>query len=230
MRSSEPEGAPRASLSLPGREFLCSSVAGVGATLITHPLDTWAVHRQTGRPLPAHPSGFFRGLGPAAVQGALIYGSLIGCFETFYSWGMPLAIAAAASAIPESAVRGPLEALKNLQQTGRTQGGWRLARTLGKGTMGTLAREIPGNTIYFCTYTWVRSHDVNPWLTGALTGAAYTVVCQPIESMRAQLVTGKALRPTFQGSGPYFMRSVLITAFVQYFYEKLLGHKMGGGS
>ena len=66
------------------------------------------------------------------------------------------------------------------------------------------------------------------WVAGALTGAAYTVVCQPLESMRAQLVTGaKKVRPTFQGSGPYFVRNILIVAFTQLFYEKLAGRPLG---
>ena len=59
------------------------------------------------------------------MQGAVRYGALIGCFETFYSWGLPLLVAAAASAIPEAAALGPLEAIKNLQQAGKAQGGER---------------------------------------------------------------------------------------------------------
>merc|ERR1712046_175339 len=108
----------------------------------------------------------------------------------YSSWGWSVFAASAVSALPESAVRGPLEALKNLQQVGSAKVGYQQYISIFfKGTLGTLIREVPGNVTYFSTYMWARSNDVHPWCAGALTGAAYTIVCQPLESMRAQIVT-----------------------------------------
>lgn len=210
-------------------QFSCAAVAGVLAMAITHPLDTWSVFRQTGRPLPKNPLAFFRGLGPAALQGAFIYSVMLGGYEALRGWGWSLPAAAAACSVPESLFRGPLEAIKNLRQTSYSPGGpLKVAATIAVGTLGTLAREIPGNITYFTTYEFAQSRGAGAALAGAVTGAAYTVVCYPIETVRTQVVTGvKSPWPTFRGVGPYLGRSVLITVCVQQFYELLLGRPMG---
>jgi len=211
------------------RDLVNSAAAGVGATIVTHPFDTWAMHRQTGRQLPTRPMAFFRGLGPACLQAAAIYGVLIGGFELMHSsWGWSVFAASAASALPESVVRGPLEAMKSIQQAGVTgMGRQQYISAFFKGTLGTLMREVPGNTTYFCTYMWVRSKDAHPWVAGALTGAVYTIVGQPIESMRAQIVTGAKVQPTLRGIGPYMVRNILVVAFTQLFYEGFAGRPLG---
>jgi len=99
-------------------EIGCAALAGVLATAVTHPLDTAAVFRQTGRALPVSIGLYYRGPGPACIQGALIYGAILGGYEVLRGIGWNLIPAAAASALPESLVRGPLDALKNLRQTG----------------------------------------------------------------------------------------------------------------
>lgn len=48
--------------------FLYSGAAGVAATLVAHPLDTWAVHRQTNRKLVMSPKYLYRGIVPAAMN------------------------------------------------------------------------------------------------------------------------------------------------------------------
>ena len=209
-----------------------SAAAGVLGTALVHPLDTAAVLRSTGQPLPrwqqAHQ--LYRGLGPAALQGALIYGALLGCFEWFMSRGCTLPQAAALSAIPEGLVRGPLEAWKNLTQTRTNLRGSQLGRSLVQGTIGTLAREVPGNTVYFMMYDRMRNSSYGAVLSGLCTGAVYTLVVYPIESMRTQLVTGvRPVRPTYRGSGPYLARAALITCFVRSFYECMLGKQTGQG-
>ena len=103
-----------------------------------------------------------------------------------------------------------------------------MARNLVQGALGTLCREVPGNIAYFHTYDAVRSRGGGPFLAGLATGAAYSVICAPIESVRAQLVTGvRPLRPTYRGTLPYFTRCITVTGFLQLFYELFLGRQMG---
>ncbi len=130
------------------QQVLVCGTSGVIATALTHPLDTWAVHRQTGRPLIFTPRNLYRGISPACFQASLIYGVFLGSYEYARNpQGLDFGIigAAAASAIPESIVKGPLEALKNMRQTGTklprpilTAGALRLLAATG----GILAREV----------------------------------------------------------------------------------------
>ena len=207
----------------PVRQFVCSATAGLLATVISHPFDTIAVHLATRRPMPRSLGELFYGVGPAAFQGLLVYGSLIQVYETLIDWGWPVLLAAAVAAIPESIVRGPMQAIQNMQQTGFRPRGAAYLWTLVQGSMGTLAREMPGNLVYFPTYNFVRARGYASWVAGAATGAAYTVAVYPIEAMRSQLVTGKPIRPTYQGSGPYFVKMVILGLFVQFFYTALIG-------
>lgn len=209
------------------RTVACASAAGTLATLLTHPLDTWAVAMQTGRTLPANPAAYLRGIGPAAVQGAAVYGCMLGGFEALLASGLSLTAAAALAAFPEAAFRGPLEAIKNLKQTGQAmpKGAKALGALLATGTAGTLAREVPGNIAYFTTQDAARSAGCGPWVAGLLMGATYTASVYPLESVRAQVVCGAALvdaRPTMKGCGPFAARACLLTGFVTFFYDRLL--------
>jgi hypothetical protein len=200
-------------IKIDGHAFVCSAIAGVLSTAIAHPFDTIAVYMSTNRPLPHSCSSLYRGLGPAIFQGAVIYGALLGGYETLLSLGLPMLIASALSAVPESLLRGPFEAIKNLQQTEHVpDGGWKgRARTILIGTLGTLGREVPGNIVYWHTQSYVRSHGGASWLAGAITGVTYTLAVYPIESMRTQMVTGvKKMRPNYRGLGSYFIRAVLM--------------------
>ena len=152
--------------------IFCSATAGVLATMIAHPFDTAAIYRGTGRMMPTNIAGFYRGLGPALLQGAFMYGAVLGGFETFEEWGWPFWLSAAASAIPESMFRGPMEAWKNLEQTGHRVHGLRFMGTLGRGTVGAITRDVPGNVVYFYTYDFVRTRGGQPWLAGAVTAVA----------------------------------------------------------
>jgi hypothetical protein len=212
--------------------LVASATAGILGTAIAHPFDTAAVLRSTGRPLPSwrNTHHLYRGLGAATLQGAVIFSVLLGCFEWFKGQGCTVPQAAVACAVPESVIRGPIEAWKNMTQTGYTVRGSQLGRALMLGTLGTFARETPGNVVYFSSFEYLRSSGFGPAVAGLCTGAAYTLAVYPIESVRTQYVTGiRPLRPTFRGSGPFLARSVFLTAFVQYFYESLLGKQMGHG-
>lgn len=208
------------------RAFICSAVAGVLATIITHPLDTAAVYLGTGRELPTDVRVFYRGLLTAAVQGAFIYSAMLGVYEMMTEYGLGVWQSALISAFPESLLRGPFEAIKNLQQTGHSP--TRVAIAITRGTLGTLCREVPGSLVYWYVLVTVRPYTSSPFLSGAVVGVAYAVVVYPIEAVRAQLVTGvRELRLTYRGSSAYIVRGLLMGSLVQLFYEGLVGHSPG---
>jgi len=203
-------------------QLIVSGAAGVVATVITHPLDTWTVHLQTGRPIKLRPSVLYRGLTPACLQASIIYTAFLGSYDYVRrELDCSVLLAASASAVPESLVKGPLETLKNLHQTKQafppTMAG--SAQLALKGTMALLCRELPGNMAYFTSYDWMRRHGYNAFLGGAVAGACFTFASYPIETMRTQLVTGKKIRPTIRGIGPFTTRAMVVTAVLLQTYD-----------
>jgi hypothetical protein len=186
-------------------------MAGATGTAISHPFDTWAVFRATKRPLPwATPLAFYRGVGVSCAQNALVYGVLLGTYEKLISeHGFSWYTASLISTIPESIVRGPLEAWKNMQQTLYRPAGKELVRMLAKATFGTWVRECPGNLVYFGAFDYFRTHtDCSTLVSAAMTGALFGAIVFPLEAIRTQVATGKPIRFTYQGAIPYIGRSV----------------------
>ena len=144
-------------------------------------------------------------------------------------FGLGVAAAALASAVPESMVKGPLETLKNLSQTAVRPVS--LPATLFRGTAAMLLREVPGNVAYFWTYERIRgegrhaSHWTrSPLLAGVGAGAAFALAVYPIDSIRAQVVTGcqwRDVRPSYRGFGPYIVRAMAITGALFGTYERV---------
>lgn len=202
----------------PVSTFALPACAGVFATALTHPLDVWVVHAQTGRlsELRANlksqgPRVLMRGILPACGGAALIYSAMQGTFGICkHDFGLSTTAAAAASALPESIVRGPAEAIKNLQQTSRPLAPAQIA----KGTLAMVFREVPGNCAYFNAYENVLAALGSPFLGGCAAGAAFTVVTYPIDAVRSQIVTGAPVRLVFTGMGLKLVRDILITALL----------------
>ena len=170
----------------------------------------------------------YRGIGPACLQATIIYGAMLGTYEIAREdFGLTVYTAAAVAAIPESMVKGPMEAIKNRSQILKSQWPSSIAargKIIGAGTFGMLCREVPGNVLYFGAYEWVRSElGFSPLIAGACAGAAFCVVL-PIDAMRAQLVTGRSFRnlePTYRGLLPYVARAIAVTSILFASFEAI---------
>lgn len=201
-------------------QFGVPAVSGVVATVLTHPIDTYAIHRMTGRAIESFRIPvLYRGVVPAVGQAVFIYGAMLGTYEMMRSLDFSVVSAATLSAFPESLVKGPLEIIKNRRQTKKRwpQKMSSRLRLLGLGTFGMLCREMPGNIAYFQAYEWARHRNYSPMFAGAIAGAAFTAIAYPIDAMRAQYVTGTSLKnvyPTFRGVQPYLFRAVAVTSIL----------------
>ena len=130
--------------------------------------------------------------------------------------------------VPESILRGPLEAITNMQQTLHRPTGAALMKTLAKGTFGTWVRECPGNMIYFGAFDYIRNETGSSTLVAStLTGALYGVVVFPLEAMRAQVSTGSPIRLTYQGAMPYIGRCTAMTIGTFLSFKIYSGRDMG---
>jgi len=138
-------------------------------------------------------AGLFRGLPPPLLGGAaetginyLVYSRALAALqeERGLSRGAAIPLAAAAGGVALSFVLSPAELLKCrmqvssgaeysgalacLRATLAAEGPAGLTRGLG----ATMAREVPGNAIFFTTYEWLRGRVVGGRLDGARAGAA----------------------------------------------------------
>ena len=173
-------------------QFAACSIAGVVATFMTHPLDTYVVHKMTDRPIDVRLKNLYRGVVPACGQAVLIYGAMLGTYEVARDCGFGIVVASTLAAFPESAVKGPLEAVKNRKQTSKPwpKNVFGRFRILGLGTFGMLCREVPGNIAYFTAYETARRENCSP-LQGRSRREVSRAVAYPIDAMRTQFVTGR---------------------------------------
>ena len=171
-------------------EFGIAAAAAACATAVTHPLDTLITQVQAG--VQWTPRALYRGFALACAGNALSYGLLIGIYSSWRESGHDLATAAAASACAESVLRGPFDALKVLRQVGISETG--KARAVVKGTLATLARELPGNVVYFSTYETLRGPTfLEEALAGFAAGAAIAAVGFPLDTLRVRWVARQRL-------------------------------------
>lgn len=146
------------------------------------------------------------------MQNGLTFGVLFGTFDLLHKpvsengFGLGLIAAAAAASIPEAALRGPMEALKNMQQVSRSDV-FSFPR-LGKATTAMLCREVPGNIVYLGTYTAMKDRaGRSSFEAGACAGVAYAISIYPIDSVRTQIATGaEIIRPTYRGVSTFALR------------------------
>ena len=201
-----------------------AAIAGVCAVALTHPIDTYVVNRQTNRILQPTFTTLYRGLLPALGQAAIIYGVMLGSYDYLKQRDFTPALAGAVSAVPESMVKGPLEAIKNNRQTGRPSWPCGIAARvnfLAWSTAGMMLREIPGNVCYFWTYEECRKRQWHPFFAGAAAATAFTAAVYPLDAYRAQMATGAPRRFTWQGVVPYWTRGMLVTGILFTCYEAL---------
>jgi len=202
-------------------QVAASSFSGITAAVTAHPLNTWGLFHQIGQGMQARPSLLYRGVGTACLHYSFSYGLSLGVYDYARTNECSTAMAAGLSGFFEAMVNGPFETLTNRRQTGL-----RLPRTasarmsvLGKGTFAALLREAPSTQVYYHSYEWSQSRGLNTFLGGAIAGACCTACAFPLDSIRAQLVTGRPIRPTFRGMGPIMLAQALEAGVALKTYE-----------
>ena len=124
--------------------FAIPAVAGVFAAAVAHPVDLFVVASQTGQKaqtmlaLRKQPvRTLSRGIWPSLLQAVIVYPFMFGTYDYARSRGNSIAVSGVAAALPETAVKGPLESIKNLQQMVVPV----TARAIARGTALMGARE-----------------------------------------------------------------------------------------
>jgi|EP00670_Eutreptiella_braarudii_P002606 hypothetical protein len=210
--------------------FAFGALSAVCATILTHPVDTLVVHRQTGKPRPTNLRGMYRGGAMACLQNGLTFGILFGSYDFFRApsehggLGMALVPGAAMAAFPETIARGPLEAVKNMVQLQQRINLRRVAKASGV----MLCREVPGNIAYFTTYEMARAHGAGALVSGALAGVTFAFLTFPIDTIRTQVAAGQRPRPSYRGVSGFALRiggyGALMFAFNEFLWERVAGH------
>ena len=92
-----------------------------------------------------------------------------------------------------------------------------------KGTVAMLAREIPGNLVYFGIYRKCTGETLKErLLAGAFAGAGFSVVVYPLDALRSQVVTSAKIQLSYKGVGWYVIRVSSLTSVFFAGYETLL--------
>jgi hypothetical protein len=210
---------PIRAAALLGLSSLAGALAGAFAALVTHPMDTLVVRKQSNRPPPRTLRDWYRGVGISMIGTGLIDAAMMGSFEGMMDLGLSPMLAAAAAGIPEASIRGPMEATKIMQQVKLPI----TSRSIALGTGVMFAKEIPGNVLFLCVYHELKGETtLQTFGAGAFAGLLHSTVIYPIDALRTQLVTGEKLRFTYRGSAWFSARSLLASSIFFAAYELLL--------
>jgi len=206
------------------RDATAGLFAGAANVLAGHPLDTVKVLLQASnekrgavqaaRSLVATSGlrGLYRGLPAPLVGGALetsvnytVYGAVRRKLPAEAGEVQSALAAGAVAGVFLSAVLSPLELLKCRVQTGvdaRVRDAaarvWREdgARGFARGFGATLAREIPGNALFFASYEALQrsasasgagASSLTAPLCGGLAGVAYWALVLPVDSAKTRM-------------------------------------------
>lgn len=179
--------------------FVNGALSGMVGILMSHPIDTIKSNVQTRKLVPRTIRGLYQGVNPAlagmAFEKSVVFGTYENSrrfFDKYSSQSTSVALSGAVSGIVVSPIVAPTERLKILAQTGTgfdikyiTQ--WR-HHGLFRGLLATYTREVPGFTIYFSTYEYLKrrtqqrnSRSIRPWESaayGGMSGAlAWACIC-----------------------------------------------------
>ncbi len=165
-------------------DFLFGAAVGWAQTAIGHPIDTYVVLKQVGRPVTLSVKTLYRGvtipLACAASYNSMLFGVYSQAIRHTDNHWLAGAIAGAAG--------GPILCLTDSYKIGlQTQS---TRRTLFKGVGVTTLLESPANSIYFGVYHALSSQP--SWLAGGIAGSTAWFSIYPLDVVKTRIQSGVA--------------------------------------
>lgn len=145
--------------------FVNGSISGMFGVIISHPIDTIKTSIQDRKPIKYNPKFLYRGIFPAlygiGLEKAIVFGSYNNAMKYLShkidkKYAIPLS--GLTAGLSASLVVTPVERLKILSQTGQKINIKSFyPKSLFKGITATFTREMPGFSIYFTTYNYLKN-------------------------------------------------------------------------
>lgn len=221
------------------QDYYKGCIAGVAATLTSHPFDTIKTNIQEKKPISLNPKFLYRGiLSPIlgiGFENAVVFGtqSLVSSIlkKNDITGYKNIFISGACSGLAASFVVTPFERIKILLQTNNKV---KLSninpKFLYKGTSATLTRETPGFAIYFSSFEYMKNNFTSDknlpfWkslIFGGLSGALSWVFIYPQDRIKTAMQSSINSNNTFVSTMKHIVKTEGLTSLYRGFSLALL--------
>ena len=211
------------------------AIGGFLNVVVGHPIDCVKVRLQTASPghsmanvvrqIASSPGGFYMGVSAPLVAVVPAFAMTFGSYEFSkqYLYGTTvseklrldqLAVCGGVTGFFLGMVLGPLERIKCLMQV-RGSGTFQSTliecyragglRSIFRGTVLCIARDVPGNAAYFGTYEGIRRSTGDSasmtLLAGGMAGVANWIVAIPVDVVKSRWQTNDSYKSVFKCAG-----------------------------
>lgn len=217
--------------------FIAGFIAGSFQTLLGHPLDTIKVWKQNNTKHKLTISNLFRGLSYPLLSASFL-NSIQFSSAAFYrkqltnntniSTDVIVELKAGAfSGLVFGCILAPIDYFKIKRQS--------FSKTPQLGLSACMMREIPGSSIYFGTYTYLRNKNISIFLSGSIAGCLSWGLIYPCDIIKTNIQSGKTknIRNSiefliknrshiYSGLGICLLRAAIVNGVGFYTYEKII--------
>lgn len=140
--------------------YIKGCISGMFGIILSHPIDSIKTHYQTtkGTRFTYNITNLYRGITSpligVGVEKAIVFGTYNYCRDR----NLNTPLSGAISGLAASLIVSPYERIKIMKQTGQSVTAKNIITPsfLFKGLSATFTREVPGFSIYFSTYEWLK--------------------------------------------------------------------------
>lgn len=190
------------------KNYISGCISGVSAILVSHPIDTIKTNYQERLPIKVNPRTLYKGIVPPMIGIGLEKALVFGTYNTSYNYTQSHALSGAISGFTASFIVTPYERLKILYQTNKQTQSLSF-RYLFRGLSATFYREVPGFTIYFSVYNYLKSkteltysRDIEMYeafVYGGLSGAFSWIFIYPQDRIKTHIQSSESKISLYQG-------------------------------
>lgn len=206
-------------------ELVCGFMAGIGQTIISHPLDTVKVFLQVQRKESYTLFTLYRGIKYPLLTNGIIssfaFQSYEACKKEDQKYGY--ITGGIVSGIITALLSYPFDYFKTRDQLCLSN-----KRFPKLGFVTTTMREIPACTFYYPVYDALKRLDIPTPISGGIAGVTCWLSCYPIDVVNTHVMTGKRIRDVlkelkwndyYRGLFPTLIRAMPVNAIGYIFYE-----------
>lgn len=212
--------------------FINGALSGCFGVLLSHPFDTIKTIVQTGK---RKGGSLYRGVGPPLIgvgfEKAIVFGtynSINSCINKKIGKYHATALSGAISGFTASLIVTPFEYMKIWIQNGNPIRSINVLNSY-RGITATFSREIPGFSIYFTTFEYLKKDNQSKtmvFINGAISGAFSWVFIYPQDRIKtgiqstnntylktiSNIYNEKGLMSFYKGFGFALMRGIPLHA------------------
>ena len=206
-------------------EFYSGFISGIAQTIISYPLDTIVVYKQTGQNISnIKLKNIYKGVQYPLLTSGLINSLCFGINNSVYKHTHNHFISGSITGLITSIIITPVELYKIRSQ--------RLKNITINPFVGlkiTATRELVASSIYFGVYNTLIDNNINTFISGGITGCISWTISYPIDVIKTRIQSSECItifesikmKNLWHGISVCLYRAFIVNAIGFYIYEKI---------